>query len=149
MIDDGQEEMLDVLGRDVVAPLEQRPGARHALEREAAADGGAYATPSSSRVARTSDDPASTRVDVDVLDRVPQRSTRQVDTAAAVSGCRSTCSSLIAELVLLARVAERGLQEEAVELRLGQRERPLLLDRVLGGEQEERVGQRPSWPRRR
>ena len=28
------------------------------------------------------------------------------------------------ELVVLARIAERGAQEEAVELRLGQRERP-------------------------
>ncbi len=42
------------------------------------------------------------------------------------------------ELLLLARVAERGAEQEAVELRLGQRERPLLLDRVLGREHEER-----------
>ena len=45
------------------------------------------------------------------------------------------------QLVLGARVAERGAQEEAVELRLGQRERALVLDRVLGREQQERVGQ--------
>ena len=45
------------------------------------------------------------------------------------------------ELVVLARVAERGPEEEAVELRLGQRERPLLLDRVLRREDEERIGE--------
>jgi hypothetical protein len=34
-------------------------------------------------------------------------------------------------------------QQEAVELRLGQRERPLVLDRVLGGQQEEGARQLP------
>ena len=45
------------------------------------------------------------------------------------------------QFLLLARIAERGAEQEAVELRLGQRERPLLLDRVLGGEHEERLRQ--------
>ena len=35
-------------------------------------------------------------------------------------------------LVLRVRIAERRAEEEAVELRLGQRERALVLDRVLG-----------------
>ncbi len=43
-------------------------------------------------------------------------------------------------------VAERRPQREAVELRLGQRERALLLDRVLGRDHEERVGERPGDP---
>ena len=43
------------------------------------------------------------------------------------------------DLVVLRRVAERRAQEEAVELRLRERERPLLLDRVLGREHEERL----------
>ena len=43
-----------------------------------------------------------------------------------------------------ARVAQIGLEEEAVELRLRERERALLLDRVLGGEQQEGVGQRAA-----
>ena len=46
-----------------------------------------------------------------------------------------------ANLLVLARVAERGAQEEAVELGLRERERALLLDRVLGREHEERIGQ--------
>ena len=43
------------------------------------------------------------------------------------------------ELLLGGRIAERGPQEESVELRLGQRERPLVLDRVLGREEQERA----------
>ena len=45
------------------------------------------------------------------------------------------------QLLLLARVAERRAEQEAVELSLGQRERALLLDRVLGREDEERLRQ--------
>ena len=41
------------------------------------------------------------------------------------------------ELLLLVGVAERRLQEEAVELRLRERERAFLLDRVLGRDQQE------------
>ena len=50
------------------------------------------------------------------------------------------------DLVLLARIAEGGLEEEAVELRLGKRKRPFLLDRVLGRDQDEGVRQRPGRP---
>src|SRR4051812_23977342 len=42
-------------------------------------------------------------------------------------------------LVVDARIAERGLEQEAVELRLGQRKRSLVLDRVLRREEQERV----------
>ena len=41
-------------------------------------------------------------------------------------------------------IAERGTQREAVELRLGKRERSLLLDRVLRRDDEERRRQRPG-----
>ena len=44
------------------------------------------------------------------------------------------------------RVAERRLEEEAVELRLRERERALVLERVLRREHEERVGQRVRLP---
>ena len=46
------------------------------------------------------------------------------------------------ELLLGGRIAERRAQEEAVELRLRQRERPLVLDRVLCREQEKRARDR-------
>ncbi len=47
------------------------------------------------------------------------------------------------DLVVLGRVPERRAQEEAVELCFGQRERPLLLDRVLGREHEKRLRELP------
>ena len=45
------------------------------------------------------------------------------------------------DLALGVRVVEDDLEQEAVELRLGQREDALVLERVLGRDHEERVGQ--------
>ncbi len=45
-------------------------------------------------------------------------------------------------LLLGGRVADLQLEEEPVELRLGQRVGALVLDRVLRGDHDERVGQR-------
>ena len=42
-------------------------------------------------------------------------------------------------LLAVGRVAEREPRREAVELRLGERIRPLVLDRVLRGDDEERL----------
>ena len=50
------------------------------------------------------------------------------------------------ELVLLPRVAEPSLQEEAVELGLGEREHALELDRVLGRQHEERLREHVRLP---
>jgi hypothetical protein len=48
-------------------------------------------------------------------------------------------------LLLLGRgVGDQQLEQEPVELRLGQRVGALVLDRVLGGDHDERVGQRPG-----
>ena len=44
------------------------------------------------------------------------------------------------DLVVVVRVAERRAHQEAVELGLGQAVRALLLDRVLGGDDDERPG---------
>ena len=44
------------------------------------------------------------------------------------------------ELLVRLRVAERRLEEEAVELRLGQREHALVVERVLRREDQERRG---------
>ena len=46
------------------------------------------------------------------------------------------------DLVQQRRVAEPDPEHEPVQLRLGQREGALVLDRVLGGDDEERVGHR-------
>ena len=45
-------------------------------------------------------------------------------------------------LLLLVRIAEPDAEQEPVELRLGQRERPLQLDRVLRRQHEERLRER-------
>ena len=50
------------------------------------------------------------------------------------------------QLVVEGRIPQRRLEEEAVELRLGERERPLVLDRVLGREEQERPGRRRVRP---
>ena len=47
-------------------------------------------------------------------------------------------------LLLEGRVADQQLEHEPVELRLGQRVGALVLDRVLGRDDDERVGQRPA-----
>ena len=52
-------------------------------------------------------------------------------------------------LALLVGIAHLDAQQEAVELRLGQGEGALQLDRVLGGQHQERVGERPRLRPRR
>ncbi len=49
-------------------------------------------------------------------------------------------------LLLEGRVADLELEQEAVELGLGQRVGALVLDRVLGGDHDERIGQRVGAP---
>ena len=54
---------------------------------------------------------------------------------------RARDAAVDAHLVRPGRIADRDVEEEAVELRLGQRIRPLLLDRILRRQHEERLGQ--------
>ncbi len=53
------------------------------------------------------------------------------------------------DLLIARRQRHVELQQEAVELRLGQLVGALVLDRVLRGGDDERVGQRPAARRRR
>ena len=141
----GEEEPLHVLGHDVVAAVQERPGADGALEREAAADRGAdrdLVEPRASRGRASTIQRWMSGVDVDVLRPrrgAPSTSSRSSAGRRRPSGWPCRCSSHDLQLVVGLRVAERRAQEEAVELRLGERERPLVLDRVLGREHEERV----------
>ena len=144
--DDGTEQALDVLGDHVIAPVDERPGARHALEREAAAHGRAdLDRVVAARAPNELDRPLlQQRVDVDLLDRgehVGELADAD-DRAEVVERMPVELCLDDRELLIERRVAERGADQEAVELRLGQRERSLLLDRVLGRDDEERVGQR-------
>ena len=52
------------------------------------------------------------------------------------------------ELLAGVRVAERSLEEEAVELGLGEREDALVIERVLRGEDQERARERSATGRR-
>ena len=67
----GEEELLDVLGDDVVTSVQECPRAGGALEREAPANRAPMTTDSLSRVARTRStiQRCESLVDVDVLDR--------------------------------------------------------------------------------
>src|SRR5215211_3744984 len=142
------EEPLDVAGRDVRPPRQERPRAGRALEREAAAH--RRADRHRLDVARRPDEPDDPAlhdlVDVDGLDGLAQL----VDLGqrhGRLEQRNRMRAKLLAhdlQLVVLGRVAERGLEEEAVELRLGEREGSLLLDRVLRREQQERRGQGPG-----
>jgi hypothetical protein len=141
----GSEQPLDVLGHDVRDGVEQRPRARGALEREAAAHGAPTATSSRSRVAARARRSSAAESVVDVHRRhgLAHRVHVLDEITRLQPAQRMAVALLVDDLQLLVgrRVAERGLEEEAVELRLRQRERALVLDRVLGREQQERIGQ--------
>ena len=133
-------------GRTWPPSVDERPGARGALEREAAAHRGADDdSVDLARRAHELDRPAHDQlVDVDVLDVRLQRAHLFGGDERLERGERMPVSLRQHDLDLgrLVRVAERRAQREAVELRLGERERALLLDRVLGRDHEKRRRQR-------
>jgi hypothetical protein len=143
--DHGEEQLFDVLRRDVVTVVQERPGACRLLEREAAANRGADSN--GVELARGADEiddpPLEQLVDVDGLDRVLQsRDLLQRDRRLDV--LERMAAPLLADdsdLFLGVGVAERGLQEEAVELSLREREGALQLDRVLRRQDEEGLRQ--------
>jgi hypothetical protein len=120
---------------------------RSTSERERAANGAADsdALELAGR-AHDVDDPAlDDLVHVDVLDRALQLD-HLVDADHRHQLRERVAVPLLAQdppLLVAPRVPERGLQQEAVELRLGEREGALLLDRILGRDHEKRVGQPP------
>src|SRR4249919_628231 len=142
------EQSLDVLGDHVAPAVEERPRTGGALEREASA----HRAPDDDRLLLTRrphelDDPAMERVvDVYILCRGAQlvHLVEADDRLECVQRVHVALVGEDAELVVDARVPERRSQEEAVELRFRQRECPLVLDRVLGREEKERVRQLPG-----
>src|SRR5581483_8758914 len=108
----------------VTAAVEERPGARGTLEREAAADGRSRCDRLRlPRGPHELDDPAQEQlVDVDVLDRTLERP----DLGARDDGLEVGERVAVplrdddGDLLVLARIAERRLEREPVELRLGQ-----------------------------
>ena len=133
-------------GRNERTPVQERPRARDPLERERPANRRANLNDLElARRADEVDDPALQEwVDVHLLDGAKQcLELRQPDGGAKPAQWMAV--QLIvedAQLVVGVRVPERRTEQEPIELRLWQRERAFLLDRVLGRDQEERRGQR-------
>src|SRR5215207_1397336 len=143
--DHRQEQELDVLGKHVVPPREQRPTAGGPLEREAAANRGADRDD-----VELASDPD--EVDDPALEQLVHvhrsRGVLEVghlfDLDDRLELAQRMPVELVAddrELVVAARVTEGGSDEEAIELCFRQRERALELDRVLRREYDEGLAQ--------
>ena len=143
-----QGAALDVVGRDEVAPGEQRRGARGAHHRDRAARpaAGGQAEAAARRAAdphRVVDDAL---VDADLRGEVLQREQLAAPRCTRCTVSSGSCSprwpcvvrTTIADFVAVRRIADLDLEQEAVELRLGQRIGALGLDRVLRRQHEER-----------
>ena len=142
----GLGERLDVVGDHVVAA--EQPGQRlagavqgdRAARRRAEVDVGVVAGP----VDEADDVLGDRRVDVDVADG-GLHAAQLVDRADDLELLERMGALLLVEdhdLLDRLRIAEPDPEHEAVELGLGQGERALVLDRVLGGDDEERIGHR-------
>ena len=143
MAEHREEELLDVLRGDERPAVQQRPGARDALECERPrTEAPTCDDLELARGAHEVDDPAlEERIDVHVLDGGVQRLELGEVDGGAQPAQRVAVQLIVedAQLVLGVGIAERGPQQEPVELRLRQRERALLLDRVLGRDQKKRI----------
>ena len=147
-------DRLHVLRRDVAATLEEgvRLGGEGQVERRARRgailDEGAQVELVGLRLARGEDDVDDVVLDLVVDVDLVDQGARAEDLVGGHHGAdalvvprhRHPVEDLA---LLLARgIADAELQHEAVDLGLGEGVGPLLLDRVLRGEDEERVGQR-------
>ena len=146
MPENRQEERLDVFRGHVVATADKRPRARRPLERKTPADGGAQCDSlHRARRAHELDGPAHEQlVDVDVLDHRLHRAhvIERPERLERFERMAVPLSQNDVDLGCLVGVPECRAKSEPVKLRLGQRERPLLLDRVLGRDHDER---RRQW----
>ena len=139
----GHGDPLDVLRRDEVAAEERGPAPRELEQRERAARARAdldlAARP---RRGDEIDDVVADRLGhVDLLDRALHRQERlPVDDALELDVVARALETPLEHppLVLALGIADAEPDHEAVELRFGQRVRPLVLDRVLRRDHEER-----------
>ena len=143
MCERGNGHGLHVVGRHVVAPVERCTATRELEQRERATR--RRADLNRLRVSGRGDDvdhvEADRLRDVDLLDRslhleqrLPVDERLQLDLVLTALGAVDEHQPL----VLAGRIADRHAQQEAVELRLGERIGALVLDRVLRREHEER-----------
>jgi hypothetical protein len=128
----------------VVAAVQQRPRSCRPVERQAPTHRGAelHEVERARRLDERHDPALDQLVDVDELDRaleLPQR----LDLDHRAQPPQGMLASLIvqdAQLGLEVGIAERGAHQEAIQLGFGQRERALLLDRVVRGDEQKRIG---------
>ena len=138
----GHRQLLDVIGDHVVATADRGEGLRRLVEVERAARRGAEVDVGvlAGRAHQANDVVGHALVDVDLLH--PGLHLAQLrrwqDLLAGVD--RVEPLLLVEDDQLLHRlgIAEPDAEQESVQLRLGQGERALVLDRVLGGDHEER-----------
>ena len=141
----GDEQPLDVLRVDVLASVEQRPGPHRAVEGERAAHraAGRHLVELPGGAHQPHDPLPDQRVDVHLLHGALELlDFSQRDRGAEVAERMAAHLFLDdPKLLVLVWIAEGGADEEAVELRLREQERPFLLDRVLRRDQEEGAGE--------
>ena len=148
--EDGDGEIVDVVGDAVVAAAQERPRARGVAERHGGARRGAEGE--QRRRARRHDQR------VEVVRERRCRSSRARPRAAARRACAGSSTHGTSRAVsvvpvehephldLRRRVADADAEEEAIELRLGQRKRSGEVLRVLRRDDEERLRQRDRLP---
>ena len=146
MCQDRRRQPLDVVGQHVAAAADRRQRLRRAVQRQRAARAGAELDRGvHARGAHEAHDVVLDGLgDVDLATQALHAAQlggihdrRQL---VEWAGGAEAADDVL--LVLFGWVADRQAQQEAVELRFGQRERALQLDRVLRREHQERPGQR-------
>ena len=144
---------LDVVRGHEVASMQGGPGARGVVEGQRASGRGSQVdvVVPAGRLDQVDDVLADRRGDVNLLDRglraqeiLEARGLLQI-----VQGMRAMLPLEHLELPGATGVPHRHADQEAVELGLGQGKGPLVFDRVLGGEDDEWLGQRDGSRRRR
>ena len=134
-------------GIDIVAPLQQRPGARACARASGFREPTRRARPPRPRASRARVPPPSA-ARARRCRRPPRRAGASCSSSVSITGLSVVDRMAVTlgehdrDLLVLERIAERGPHREPVELGLGQRKRALLVDRVLGRDHEERRRQR-------
>src|SRR5713226_3152526 len=137
MAEGDEREILHIVWRDEIPAVEQGSGLARAKERERATRASAEVDSLmiASRGRELDDVLLDERVDVDLLDRLLQLEDliRVGDLTDRIDGVGDLLLVEHQHFVRWAGVAEMDADQEAVELRLREREGPLILDWVLGG----------------
>jgi hypothetical protein len=142
-----RRQLLDIVGQDIVAAVEDGPRLARLVERQTAARAGAKQQVGlrARRIDQAHDVVAHRVIDVDIPN-LP----REIGRICAVHHRRQRLNRVLLPQIdqhpalgLGVEIAELELEQETVELSFGQRESTLVLDRVLRSQDNERPVQ---WP---